>query len=228
MGEQDQEQRRKDYIKVLELTEKDPLFFRVNRRQIEYQFKRIIERRKKDFEERSNDSREIKEFMRSTPGDIYILPLYKEFEKNCSSDRESIVLESQFAHEIFHREQEKRGLNKKFPYAVEGPAWALQYLYGAKEIGIKYYSESFNELVKKLTGSEDIEMSKRELGSYNHTLTSLNTVQRFVGFNIYDNPQDLLEKFKSVFDRPRYDKISLAIIYQHFREELKELLDVKE
>jgi hypothetical protein len=165
-----------------------------------------------EFQAKYQGSQELKEFTEQSTGDrIFLFDSFIELYQNALDSGPAVIVDSFLAHELLHIEQEKRGLNEKYPYFKEGPAWVLQLLYGADQIGINEYIECFEQFNNEQQVNAD---PNKRISQYHQTVeVEVKVLIERLDLKLNENIGDQLQKFQTIFEQPRYSLMQAQVMY---------------
>jgi len=183
-------------------------------------FEKLVKKEIDTYQEKMKLSKQLKEFSEQENGDrIYILPAYERLTKTGHEFDIQTVINSVLAHEILHVDQERRGLNIKYPSIKEGVAWVLQLLYGIDHIDLVEYMTNFQKSSQIINPNEN--QSNREQQYATNVTIGLDVVMQNLNIDLRGNINEQLKKFMNVFDIPLSEKMESEVIYRFFKPRIQ-------
>ncbi len=202
----------------------DPTFFGVPTIKIQDEFEILIREEIEHAQRGAEQSIYLKRYMDQHTGErIYVFPKISKVVAQGVSEEQQRVYDSALAHELFHLEQGRRGLNTKFLNIVEGPAWVLQFLYGADHLGLERYLAlcSSMAVTAKETGQG---ISQREERKSRRVDIGMEVVSSRLGIRLNGDIAPELAKFKYIFAMPGYAYMDVDVLYRYTKPILEERL----
>lgn len=208
---------------ALDLLCNDPDFSGFSHDTLCFQFEELVRDEIENYRRKTISSQQLREYTEQRGGEsVYAFPGYKRLTKEGIGKDERAIIDSFLAHELFHWEQERRGLNAKFPYIKEGSAWVLQFLYGADHMGLRDYVNRSQEISQRLNPNQNA--STREQQYATNVNIGIEVVTQHLGIDLNGNSKEQLERFTSVFEMPRYGQLETEVIYRYLKPKLQDRL----
>ena len=208
---------------ALKLLHNDPDFSGISHNRLKSQFERLVVEEIENYQGKVKSSQQLKEYTEQEGGErVYVFPGYRRLAEEGVKNEGQVIVDSLLAHELLHGEQERRGLNARFPNIKEGPAWVLQFLYGADHLELGDYVKQLQKLSQRLNPTQNY--STREQQYATNVNIGIEVVTQRLGIDLNGNSKEQLEKFRSIFEMPRYGQLETEVIYRHFKPKLQERL----
>lgn len=208
---------------ALDLLCNNPDFSEFSHGRLCFQFEELVRDEIENYRRKTKSSQQLKEYTEQRCGErVYTFPVYRRLTKEGIGKDEQAIINSLIAHELLHGEQERKGLNVKFPNIKEGPAWVLQFLYGADHMELGDYVKRLQEISQRLNPNQNA--STREQQYATNMIIGIEVVTQHLGIDLNGNSKEQLEKFTSVFEMPRYGQLETEVIYRCLKPKLQNRL----